>query len=69
MGVHNNQFAPETHIATALAALESMPASSGFAFLDLSSFFPKSDRRAFLSKVSFLKEERLTFTQAPGQSI
>ena len=41
--VHNNQFAPETHIATALSALESMPASSGFAFPDLSSFFPKSE--------------------------
>lgn len=43
VGVHNNQFAPETHIATALTALESMPASSGFAFPDLSSFFPKSE--------------------------
>ena len=42
VGVHNNQFAPETHISTALTALESMPAaSSGFAFPDLSSFFPK----------------------------
>jgi len=43
VGVHYNQFAPETHIATALSALESMPASSGFAFPDLSSFFPKSE--------------------------
>ena len=45
-----------------------MPASSGFAFLDLSSFFPKSDRRAFLSKVSFLRR-KTNITQAPGQSI
>ena len=42
VGVHNNQFGPETHISTALTALESMPAApSGFVFPDLSSFFPK----------------------------
>lgn len=42
VGVHNNQFGPETHISTALAVLEQMPAApSGFAFPDLSSFFSK----------------------------
>lgn len=42
VGVHNNQFGPETHISTALTALESMPAApSGFVFPDLSSFFSK----------------------------
>ena len=60
--------AGDPHRDGARSARVHMPASSGFAFLDLSSFFPKSDRRAFLSKVSFLRR-KTNITQAPGQSI
>ena len=38
VGVHNNQFGPETHVSTALDTLESMPADAGFSF-DLSALF------------------------------
>ena len=40
-GVHNNQFGPETHVTTAISALEEMPSPPGFSFPDLSSLFPK----------------------------
>ena len=36
VSVHNNQFGPETHITTALEALETMPAPAGFEFPDFS---------------------------------
>ena len=36
VSVHNNQFGPETHITTALEALEKMPAPAGFEFPDFS---------------------------------
>ena len=41
VSVHNNQFGPETHVSTALDALESMPADAGFSFptIDLGALF------------------------------
>ena len=40
VGVHNNQFNPESHVSESLKALDSIPAPAGFEFPDLSGFNP-----------------------------